>query len=353
MNKIVLAGFSILTVLEVFIPNPTRANDLVINWQGMAVKSGSPEVPIAGTFVWEYIGCELESQGYIGDYAKYNVKSSSMVINDDPALTFFCSEYEADPINWYDDPMGACDYGTNRFAYSSQNIGPHFLGRGLMSAPNEGYAYCDICGLISGGAINADGEVCDPVLPDAIQLITQGFLGSTVRTYDGEGASDLYHLISGEISIASPLSVQCATQLHTLWPPNHELVDIGLVVDVYDTDDPQPAITVQVYSNEQDEGPTSGDAHFWPDAERLATGDLLLRSERKGNGQGRIYLIIVTAIVESGNDGFDCATVIVPHNNSQASVDALAQEAAKAEDYCRQNQTAPPSPEFYLVGEGE
>jgi hypothetical protein len=69
-----------------------------------------------------------------------------------------------------------------------------------------------------------------------------------------------------------------------------------------------------VASNEPENGGSDGDTS--PDW--LITGKLTLdlRSERAGNGSGRIYTITVRCKDASGNSSTRNVTVKVPHNSS-------------------------------------
>ena len=123
--------------------------------------------------------------------------------------------------------------------------------------------------------------------------------------------------------------VVCTVETDFLWPPNHFLVDVGLSV----SGNP----TIQVYSDEDDEWPAS--EQFSPDAK--LNGNLRLRRERGGPGDGRVYLIIAG----------DCAlTVVVPHDLSAASIASVQAQAEAALEFWELNGVPPPS--FFLVGDG-
>ena len=134
-----------------------------------------------------------------------------------------------------------------------------------------------------------------------------------------------------------------------LWPPNHKLEAVGLNVAVSDNCDEAPVITVLVFGDEDDEEPT-GDGMHSPDAKDIAAGTLRLRKERKGDADGRVYLILVLATDAAGNVGFDCCTVTVPHSQSPSDRAAVQDQAAAAEAECLANGFAPAS--FVLVGDG-
>lgn len=142
-------------------------------------------------------------------------------------------------------------------------------------------------------------------------------------------------------------ALTCSVSETALWPPNHNLINVDLSVTA--TDNCDVTVAVQVYSDEDDEAST-GDGNFSPDAKDLAAGTLRLRSERNGEGDGRVYLIIVTATDSAGNVTRCCKTVTVAHSNSGAAKDSVAAQAAAALTFCEGQGAAPAG--FFLVGDG-
>jgi hypothetical protein len=133
------------------------------------------------------------------------------------------------------------------------------------------------------------------------------------------------------------LSVTCSVKQPMLWPPDHQLVSVGLSVDVQP---PDATLQVQVYAN--DNANASDAADIGPDT-------LQLRAERQENGSGRVYLVVVTATAGE-QTAFDVCTVVVPHDQSADSIAQVQAEAANAEAYYREFQTAPAG--YALLGEG-
>ena len=97
----------------------------------------------------------------------------------------------------------------------------------------------------------------------------------------------------------TPPTVKESLALTLLWPPDHNLVNVGLGASVKDVCNPNPVTKVLVFGNEDDETPT-GDGNFSPDAKNIGLTTLRLREERKGDGRGRIYLNVVRATDASG-----------------------------------------------------
>jgi len=106
---------------------------------------------------------------------------------------------------------------------------------------------------------------------------------------------------------------------------------------------------VTVYSDEPDLD-ILGSGNFSPDAKNIALGTLRLRSERSGNENGRVYLIVVQATDASGKTGFCTQTVTVTHDQSKASEASVAAQAAAAAAFFNTNHVAPPG--FVQVGIG-
>jgi hypothetical protein len=177
-------------------------------------------------------------------------------------------------------------------------------------------------------------------------------LGKTPFTCNAKDASGNTNSCSSKVTVqdTTPPKVTASLALASLWPPDHELVTVGLAASIVDTCDPNPKPGVKVYSNEGDTAPT-GDGNFSPDAKNIALSTLRLREERDANGNGRTYLVVVTGTDASGNVGFDCGTVVVTHDQSDASIAAVNAAAAAAKAFCLAHNGAAP-PGYVQVGTG-
>jgi hypothetical protein len=100
---------------------------------------------------------------------------------------------------------------------------------------------------------------------------------------------------------------------NTLWPPNHQMVLVGVTVDVSDICDAQPACKIiSVTSNEPVNG--KGDGATSPDWEIVGDLAVNIRAERAGPKSGRVYTITVRCTDDSGNSSQRTVPVSVVHD---------------------------------------
>jgi Tol biopolymer transport system component len=101
----------------------------------------------------------------------------------------------------------------------------------------------------------------------------------------------------------------------TLWPPNNRLVPVSLMGATDPDGDP---ITITIDAVTQDE-PVGNDA----DAKANSlSGQMALRAQREGMGDGRVYRIAFTASDNRGGECLGSATVSVPHDRATAAIDS-------------------------------
>ncbi|MBI4334668.1 MAG: hypothetical protein HY673_25725, partial [Chloroflexi bacterium] len=100
-----------------------------------------------------------------------------------------------------------------------------------------------------------------------------------------------------------------------LWPPNHKLVPVG-ITGVTDPDNDQVTLTVTGVT--QDEPVNGlGDGDTSPDAVTQGS-NVLLRAERAGNGNGRVYQVTFTASDGFGGSCTGTVMVCVPRDRGAA-----------------------------------
>ncbi len=115
-----------------------------------------------------------------------------------------------------------------------------------------------------------------------------------------------------------PLASAAQPTVATLWPPNHGLVSVG-ITGVSDSNDNATITITGVTQDEPASGPGDGDTPI--DAVINADGTVLLRAERSGSGDGRVYRIAFTA---SDLEGSSTGMVIVkvPHSVKKPAIDS-------------------------------
>ncbi|MDD5038950.1 MAG: VWA domain-containing protein [Dehalococcoidales bacterium] len=154
----------------------------------------------------------------------------------------------------------------------------------------------------------------------------------TLTVNDGQlSATDIVDIT---VSDTTAPQVTLETSHITLWPPNHDMVDVGLILSFSDIGDANPTVVLSITQDEKVDEDT-GDGNFSPDARILLddSGNITglgLRAERNGDGDGRVYLIIVTVTDASDNVMIKYATVTVPKSQSKKDINAVTAQAATA-----------------------
>jgi len=155
-------------------------------------------------------------------------------------------------------------------------------------------------------------------------------LGTTVVTWTAKDPKGNQSQCSSTVTVADTTAPAITTQMSTccLWPPTHELVDVGSYQAV-DVCDPTAvsSVTATVTSDEPT-GSTQGPGGPKHCADAVVDNQRIsLRSERSGDN-GRVYSISISAKDASGNvanktvSGAACGcagSVCVPHDQSTSS----------------------------------
>lgn len=141
----------------------------------------------------------------------------------------------------------------------------------------------------------------------------------------GKDTNKGYHENEDEVAIKVELDTEPPVITGILepinkWPPNHKYVTFTVADFVTAVTDDCSIITLddlvitQVTSDETEDakgdGHTGGDIVIAPDGKSVD-----LRIERQGMGDGRVYIIYIQAVDESGNTATESFQVQVPHHN--------------------------------------
>jgi hypothetical protein len=139
----------------------------------------------------------------------------------------------------------------------------------------------------------------------------------TVTDAAGLSSNATTHVTVGDT--AAP-TLQVTLSPNLLWPPNHELITVGATIVASDSCDANPVVSLaSITSSEPDNGLGDGDQPN--DIQAVGGGPIpfgtdvrsfLLRAERSGSGNGRVYTITYSAKNAAGNSVSVSAQVIVP-----------------------------------------
>lgn len=150
-----------------------------------------------------------------------------------------------------------------------------------------------------------------------------GFAGVDSFTYTAHDGTTGSNSVTVTIDIADTQAptITASVAVSTLWPPNNKLVDVGLLFSAVDNSS-GTTTQVVVYSDE----PAGSDDD--------AVGMLMLRAQREGSGDGRVYLIRISATDAFSNTSHSCLTVVVPKSQSAGHVVSVNAQAAAAQAQC-------------------
>jgi hypothetical protein len=175
-------------------------------------------------------------------------------------------------------------------------------------------------GLPPGVTIDASGSISGTPNPGS-----SGSYNVSVTVSDGEGSAtvNFVWVVTAPPSGVNQPPVCTAAQpsVTTIWPPNHQLVPVG-IVGVTDPDGGQPAIVVTRILQDEPTN-TVGDGSTWIDGFGVGTPIATVRAERTAGrtvpGDGRVYEIFFTASDSHGATCTGSALVAVPHDEDHGA----------------------------------
>jgi uncharacterized repeat protein (TIGR01451 family) len=181
-------------------------------------------------------------------------------------------------------------------------------------------------------------------------VITNTASASEATPVDNDSSNDSQQV---SFTMNNPVPVVTASLAVKLLPQNnHDLVNVGLAASVTDGPYcPAPAAIVHVYGDENDETPTAPNEVFSPDAKDITIESLRVRQERVNGGDGRVYLVVVSATDQAGGTGFAANTVGVPKSSSEGNIASVLAQAAAAKAFADANSGMPPAG-YFVIGDG-
>ena len=140
----------------------------------------------------------------------------------------------------------------------------------------------------------------------------------TLTVDDGNGGTDT-DMVDVAVVDTTPPTLSVTLSPNVIRSHNHMLVEVTATIQVSEVCDPNPSIVLlSITSNEPDDGLGDGDTPNDIQEADFGTDDsaFLLRAERSGTGDGRIYTVTYQAVDASGNTITDTSQVTVPHDQS-------------------------------------
>lgn len=150
------------------------------------------------------------------------------------------------------------------------------------------------------------------------------YKGQTVRLqFENRVCCNVQYLDIDDVQVFVPIAdstppvTGLAIAKTSLWPPNHQMVQVaqGTATDIVD---PSPTVSITVTSNEPANGLGDGDtAPDWRVTQNGSSYSIELRAERAGGGSGRTYTIAITVTDAAGNETFESFSVTVPKSKGK------------------------------------
>jgi hypothetical protein len=143
-------------------------------------------------------------------------------------------------------------------------------------------------------------------------------LGKTTITLvvsDGNGGTASASVDITVVDTTAPTITAVSALPTMLWPPNHTMRAVSLTAVAIDNCDAAVVCSLaSVSSNEPENGLGDGDAA--PDMQIVGSFAAMLRAERSGSGNGRVYSIAMACKDASGNSSLGSTAVTVPKSRA-------------------------------------
>jgi hypothetical protein len=147
--------------------------------------------------------------------------------------------------------------------------------------------------------------------------VTAAALGTTSVTATASDVAGNVGSITFDVVVAdtiAPAVLSCTADPSVLMKRNHKMATVNLTANVSDAGDSAPYVRI-VSVTCVDNGEVVGPAMTSEDWRVTDDMTVLLRCERSGRGDGRIYQIAVACTDASGNTSVATVEVTVPHDS--------------------------------------
>ncbi len=125
------------------------------------------------------------------------------------------------------------------------------------------------------------------------------------------------------------------------WPPNHEMIPVTLHYELSDNCSPEVMSLLRIWHSE--ENLEKGEGKTRPDWEILDDHHVLVRAERSGQGAGREYHIVLSAIDQNWNINEQEVLVFVDHDRGKSMEKSVQFECGSYEGMLKADVCPNPS----------
>lgn len=175
-------------------------------------------------------------------------------------------------------------------------------------------------------------DLDDPQSAAPTGLFPVGATLVTVTVTDGNGGMAVDDVLV-TVEDRTPALLRCTTALAALWPPNHEMISVTVIVNVSDACSAPETLLVSATASSSEPDDFLGDGLYSGDVDGQDgyavpvpvlvqydeprdsyLGSVLLRAERDGVETGRTYSLECVVVDPAGNRSVASCVVIVPHD---------------------------------------
>jgi uncharacterized repeat protein (TIGR01451 family) len=309
----------------------TFSDQVLLSFLSSATDNGNNRQRVLG----DYMQMKAVSNCFFGSFTGNGVPFGRPFANHDPIFFNVCVAPTADlSITKTDSPDPVTTGDDLTYTVTVTNNGPDPATSVVVTDNLPAETTFVSCSSTGGGVCGGSGNnrtVTFPLLPSGQSQTITFVANVNCSVADGTVISNTATVSSStpdpntnnDSSTANttasnpPPTISNATaDPSSLWPPNHRMVNVTVSYDVTDNCPlPLGSCTLSVTSNEPVLGRGSGNTS--PDWIVVDDHHVLLRAEREGGGNGRVYTTTITCTDSGGNSSSDQVEVTVSHDQGR------------------------------------